>query len=151
MTYIIFVKNSNLNNSLSEIDIRYNAESRVPEWSPRGADTWSPFSSSRFEFVSGVTHNSFDSIDFVIPEDGNYILVVQVSSAGTLAENYAKVQKLTLNGTTYKYTGAKASQACNASGYYNIMIWYSLFGVKAGKGHIADTSHSLLGGQLFKI
>lgn len=143
--------NNDLNNSLSEIDVRYNAESRIPEWSPRGADTWSPFSSSRFEFVSGVTHNSFDSIDFVIPEDGNYILVVQVSSAGTLAENYAKVQKLTLNGTTYKYTGAKASQACNASSYYNIMIWYSLFGVKAGKGHIADTSHSLLGGQLFKI
>lgn len=147
----IQVLNSNLNNSLSEIDVRYNAESRIPEWSPRGADTWSPFSSSRFEFVSGVTRNSFDSIDFVIPEDGNYILVVQVSSAGTLAENYAKVQKLTLNGTTYKYTGAEASQACNANSYYNIMIWYSLFGVKAGKGHIADTSHSLLGGQLFKI
>ena len=140
-----------INSGLSDIDVRYNSETRAPEWSPRGADTWSPFSSSRFEFVSGVTRNSADSIDFVIPEDGNYILVVQVSSAGTLAENYAKVQKLTLNGTTYKYTGAKASQACNASSYYNIMIWYSLFGVKAGKGHIADTSHSLLGGQLFKI
>ena len=147
--------NSNLseriNSGLSDIDVRYNAETRAPEWSPRGADTWSPFSSSRFEFVSGVTRNSADSIDFVIPEDGNYILVVQVSSAGTLAENYAKVQKLTLNGTTHAYSGAKASQACNASSYYNIMIWYSLFSVKEGKGHIADTSHSLLGGQLFKI
>ena len=116
--------------------MRYNSETGAPEWSPRGADTWYPFSSSRFEFVSGATHNSADSIDFVIPEDGNYIFVVQVSSAGTLAENYAKAQKLTLNGTTYKYTGAKASQACNANSYYNIMIWYNLLGVKAGKGHM---------------
>lgn len=145
------MKNNDLNNSLSGIDIRINAESGEPEWSARGADTWSPFSSSRFDFVTGVTRNNANSIDFVIPEDGNYILVVQVSSAGTLADSYAKAQKLTLNGVTYKYTGAKASQACNANSYYNIMIWYSLFGVKAGNGHIADTSHSLLGGQLFKI
>ena len=47
VTYIIFVKNSNLseriNSGLSDIDVRYNAETGAPEWSPRGADTWSPF------------------------------------------------------------------------------------------------------------
>ena len=32
-----------LNESLSGIDIRINAESGEPEWSARGADTWSPF------------------------------------------------------------------------------------------------------------
>lgn len=32
-----------LNDSLSDIDVRYNAETGAPEWSPRGADTWSPF------------------------------------------------------------------------------------------------------------
>ena len=39
--------NSNLseriNSGLSDIDVRYNAETGAPEWSPRGADTWSPF------------------------------------------------------------------------------------------------------------
>lgn len=34
-----------LNSSLSEIDIRYNKETGGAEWSPRGADTWSPFKS----------------------------------------------------------------------------------------------------------
>lgn len=33
-----------LNNSLDNVDIRYQAATGVPEWSPRGADTWSPFS-----------------------------------------------------------------------------------------------------------
>lgn len=36
-------KNNDLNDSLSGIDIRINAESGEPEWSARGADTWSPF------------------------------------------------------------------------------------------------------------
>ena len=36
-------KNNDLNESLSGIDIRINAESGEPEWSARGADTWSPF------------------------------------------------------------------------------------------------------------
>lgn len=39
--------NSNLseriNSGLSDIDVRYNSETGAPEWSPRGADTWSPF------------------------------------------------------------------------------------------------------------
>ena len=43
--------NSNLseriNSGLSDIDVRYNAETGAPEWSPRGADTWSPFSSGK--------------------------------------------------------------------------------------------------------
>ena len=36
-------KNNDLNDSLSGIDIRINAESGETEWSARGADTWSPF------------------------------------------------------------------------------------------------------------
>ena len=36
-------KNNDLNESLSGIDIRVNDETGKPEWSPRGADTWSPF------------------------------------------------------------------------------------------------------------
>ena len=36
-----------INSGLSELDIRYNAETGAPEWSPRGADTWSPFSSGK--------------------------------------------------------------------------------------------------------
>ena len=34
-----------LNDSLSDIDVRYNSETGAPEWSPRGADAWSPFKS----------------------------------------------------------------------------------------------------------
>lgn len=45
-----------INKSLSEIDIRYNAETRVPEWSPRGADTWSPFKSASKENVLMMTN-----------------------------------------------------------------------------------------------
>lgn len=32
-----------INSGLSDIDVRYNSETGAPEWSPRGADTWSPF------------------------------------------------------------------------------------------------------------
>ncbi len=36
-------KVNELNSGLSDIDVRYNSETGAPEWSPRGADTWSPF------------------------------------------------------------------------------------------------------------
>ena len=43
--------NSNLseriNSGLSDIDVRYNSETGAPEWSPRGADTFHPFSSGK--------------------------------------------------------------------------------------------------------
>lgn len=38
--------NTNLNGSLKDIDIRYNATTLQSEWSVRGADTWNPFTSS---------------------------------------------------------------------------------------------------------
>ena len=46
-----YAKNSNLseriNSGLSDIDVRYNSETGAPEWSPRGADTFHPFSSGK--------------------------------------------------------------------------------------------------------
>lgn len=50
-----------INNSLSEIDIRYNSETGSPEWSPRGADTWSPFKSSFAEETKFATYGRLNA------------------------------------------------------------------------------------------
>ncbi len=41
-----------LNSSLSGIDIRYLSANGTPEWSPRGADTWSPFSGLPYYLIA---------------------------------------------------------------------------------------------------
>ena len=61
---IKIAKNNDLNNSLSEIDIRYNSETGSPEWSPRGADTWSPFKKSLKTLKVGYAQNKFYSNTF---------------------------------------------------------------------------------------
>ena len=50
-----------IDNSLSEIDIRYNSETGSPEWSPRGADTWSPFKSSFAEETKFATYGRLNA------------------------------------------------------------------------------------------
>ncbi len=42
-----------MNNSLNNIDVRYQAATGVPEWSPRGADTWRPLSSNETIYFQG--------------------------------------------------------------------------------------------------
>ena len=58
--------NSNLseriNSGLSAIDIRYNAETGAPEWSPRGADSWSPFSGGLPDLTTASTRVSSDLV-----------------------------------------------------------------------------------------
>ena len=60
--------NSNLteriNSGLSDIDVRYNAETGAPEWSPRGADTWSPFKKSLKTLKVGYAQDKFYSTTF---------------------------------------------------------------------------------------
>lgn len=53
--------NNDLNNSLSGIDIRVNNETGRPEWSSRGADTWSPFKSSFAEETKSATYARLNS------------------------------------------------------------------------------------------
>ena len=53
-----------INSGLSEIDIRYNSETGSPEWSPRGADTWSPFKKSLKILKVGYAKDKFYSNTF---------------------------------------------------------------------------------------
>ena len=48
----------NLNSSLDDIDIRYNAVSGKPEWRERGADAYVPFSSDIMFVVSSRGYNA---------------------------------------------------------------------------------------------
>lgn len=66
---------SNLNSSLRDIDLRYNATDAVPEWKERGADTWRPFSSGPsldygIEITSTEQQTSFENGQYVMWLDG---------------------------------------------------------------------------------
>ena len=71
-------------NGLSDIDVRYNSETGSPEWSPRGADTWSPFKSVKL--LNASTGNGSFSVSDIegfkkFTVDNFYFVPVSVNAS----------------------------------------------------------------------
>lgn len=66
-------------NGLPDADIRINTETGEPEWSPRGADTWSPFMSNKITSKAiSCRVNVFDA------EIGKYYIITSQSNSSKI-------------------------------------------------------------------
>ena len=79
--------NNDLNESLSGIDIRVNAETGKPEWSPRGADTWSPFNNLSGIIAERVVIWSGSTGNVTLPS--GYLGFIAVSMCGEYNDSNA--------------------------------------------------------------
>lgn len=72
-----------LNSSLAGIDIRLNTTSNQPEWSARGAGSWSPFSGKVKGVVMICTYGTYagSPSGFIINTDGSSYNGINTSSA----------------------------------------------------------------------